>query len=83
MAEVITKLLELKDFSDYIVSKSFNNDVKLQQGRDTAFHTLINRSPRVTNFLCYYADTELRKDRSINNVIQMTTTRLKRSSAAS
>lgn len=57
MSEVITKLLELKDLADLIVSKSFSGDVKLQQGRDTALHTLINRTPKVTNFLCYHTDT--------------------------
>lgn len=57
MTEVIAKLLELKDLTDYIVSKSFLGEVKLQQGRDTALHTLINRTPKVTNFLCYYTDS--------------------------
>ena len=54
---MISKLLELKDLTDYIVSKSFLGEVKLQQGRDTALHTLINRTPKVTNFLCYYTDS--------------------------
>lgn len=49
---------------DELVSGPFQNDLKIQQCRDHAFQSVINRTPRPTNFLCHYADMEFRKSKN-------------------
>jgi hypothetical protein len=56
----------LKELVDRFVAGPFLNDVKVQQSRDHAFQGILNKSNKTINFLCYYADLELRKSKGDN-----------------
>lgn len=66
ITETVLAVIDLKNLVDGFVSGPFANDPMLQQTRDHAFQTVVNKTNKMTNFLCHYADLEFKKSKGDN-----------------
>jgi hypothetical protein len=74
----VLAMIDLKNLIDGYVSGPFNNDPILQQTRDHAFQTVVNKSNKMVNFLCHYADLEFRKSKGDNEDFSLIITNVMR-----
>ena len=52
------KLLNFKEEMDSIIEKAFDNDMKFQKARDTAFQNFMLSYNRTPHMIAYYCDNQ-------------------------
>lgn len=66
ITETVAAIIDLKNLIDGFVAGPFANDSVLQQIRDHAFQSVVNKTNKMTNFLCHYLDIEFKKSKGDN-----------------